>query len=266
MGILNITPDSFSDGGEFYNSTQKAVKRAGQMLATGADIIDIGGESTRPGAETVDVKEEVKRVIPVIKAIKKKFPKAVLSIDTWKHEVAREAIKAGCTIINSLGGFTFDGKLVNIVVQSDCQIIIYHIKGTPETMQKGHISYTNVVKEITHFFAEQIKIGKKNGIKKEKFILDPGIGFGKTVKQNGEIIKKLKVFEKFKLPIAIGISRKSYLGKMLKEEIGIETTPTERLEAGLAATAVAVMNGATIIRTHDVLETKKFLTVFEKSL
>ncbi len=242
MGILNITPDSFSDGGEFYNSTQKAVKRAGDILEEGAHIIDIGGESTRPGSEIVEAKEELKRVIPVIKAIKKKFPHAVLSIDTWKHEVAQEAIKAGCTIINSLGG------------------------GTPKTMQKGHISYTNVLEEITTFFEEQIKIGKKNGVKKEKFILDPGIGFGKTVEQNITIIKKLKKFQSFKLPIAIGVSRKSYLGKIIKETTGIETSPTTRIEAGLAAAAVAVLNGASIIRTHDVMQTKKFLTAFEKSL
>jgi len=266
MGILNITPDSFSDGGEFYNSTQKAVKRAEEMLTQGADIIDIGGESTRPGAETVDAQEESKRVIPVIKAIKKHFPKAILSIDTWKHEVADEALQAGCTIVNSLGGFTFDGNLVNSIVQSDCKIIIYHIKGTPETMQKGHINYTNVTKEITHFFEEQITIGKKEGIKKDQFILDPGIGFGKTVEQNIDIIKHLAYFKKLELPIAIGVSRKSYLGKIIKENVGIETNPTERVEAGLAATAIAVINDASIVRTHDVLQTKKFLAVFEKSL
>lgn len=265
MGILNVTPDSFSDGGLYLNP-QDAVKRAGRMLEEGADIIDIGGESTRPGSETVDAKEEIKRIIPVIKAIKKQFPKATLSIDTYKHEVAEEAITNGCTIINSLGGFSRDEILVNVVSKLDCKIVIYHIKGDPSTMQKGQIMYTDVVKEISTFFKEQIKIGKKYGIKKDRFILDPGIGFGKTLDQNIEIIKKLKAFHTFQLPILIGVSRKSHLGMILKDELGIETSPLERVEAGLAETAIAIQKGATIVRTHDVLQTKKFLTVLEKFL
>lgn len=263
MGILNTTPDSFSDGGLYLNP-EAAVKRAEQMLEEGADIIDIGGESTRPGSEKISAEEEIKRIIPVIKTIKKQFPTVTLSVDTWKHEVAEEAVKNGCTIINSLGGFSQDRNLVNIVVKSDCKIVIYHIKGTPGTMQKGHIMYTDVVKEIAEFFNEQITFGKSRGIRKEQFILDPGIGFGKTLEHNLEIIRNLDTFKKFDLPIAIGVSRKSHLGMILKNELGQETAPTERIEAGLAETAIAVQKGATIIRTHDVLETKKFLTVFEK--
>lgn len=265
MGILNITPDSFSDGGFYFNS-EDAVKRAEQMLAEGADVIDIGGESTRPGSERISAQEEIKRVIPVIKAIKKKFPNATLSIDTYKYEVAEEAEKNGCTIINSLGGFSRDGNLVNIVAKSNCKIVIYHIKGEPATMQKGQIMYADVVKEISTFFKDQIKIGKKHGIKKDRFILDPGIGFGKTLSQNIEIIKNLKAFNTFQLPILIGVSRKSHLGMILKDELGIESAPLERLEGALAETAIAVQKGATIVRTHDILQTKKFLTVFEKFL
>lgn len=263
MGILNITPDSFSDGGLYLNS-ESAVNRVKQMLTEGADIIDIGGESTRPGSKTISPEEELHRVIPVIKTIKKQFPQITLSIDTWKHEVAEEAVKNGCTIINSLGGFSRDGNLVNIVVKSGCKIVIYHIKGTPETMQKGQITYSDVVDEISTFFDEQIEFGIKNGLKKEKFILDPGIGFGKTLEHNLEIIRNLDIFKKFGLPIAVGVSRKSHLGMILKNELGLEASPIERVEAALAETAIAVQKGATIIRTHDVLETKKFLTVLEK--
>lgn len=263
MGILNTTPDSFSDGGLYLNP-KAAVKRAEQMLTEGADIIDIGGESTRPGAEKISADEEINRVIPIIKAINKQFPKAILSIDTWKHEVAKEAIKNGCTIINSLGGFSKDGNLVNIVVQSGCKIVIYHIKGVPSTMQKGQIMYTDVVGEISNFFKEQITFGQTHGVKKDQFILDPGIGFGKTLEHNLEIIKRLDEFQKFNLPIAVGISRKSHLGMILKEDLEIETSPIERLEAALAETAIAVQKGVTLVRTHDVLQTKKFLTVLEK--
>jgi dihydropteroate synthase len=265
MGILNTTPDSFSDGG-LYLKPEDAVKRADQMLAEGAEIIDIGGESTRPGSEKISAAEEIARVTPVIKAIKKQFPKAVLSIDTWKHEVAEEAVKNGCTIINSLGGFSKDGNLVNIVVKSDCQIVIYHIKGDPSTMQKGQIMYTDVVREITDFFTEQLTFGKTHGVKKDQFILDPGIGFGKTLEHNLEIIKRLSEFKKFSLPIAIGLSRKSHLGMILEKDLGLKTSPLERVEAGLAETSIAVQNGATIIRIHDILQTKKFLTVLEKFL
>jgi dihydropteroate synthase len=263
MGILNTTPDSFSDGG-LYLDPDAAITRAGQMIQEGADIIDIGGESTRPGSEKISASEEIKRVIPVIKAVKKSFPETVVSIDTYKYDVAKEAVKNGCTIINSLGGFSLDRNLVNIVVKSDCQLIIYHIKGSPSTMQKGHIMYTDVVGEISGFFDEQITFGNNHGVKKEQFILDPGIGFGKSLEHNLEIIKRLDEFKIFGLPVAIGVSRKSHLGIILKNELGIGTSPLERVEAGLAETAIAVQKGATIIRTHDVSETKKFLAVLTK--
>jgi dihydropteroate synthase len=264
MGILNVTPNSFSDGG-LYTNVHAALKRTEVMLHEGADIIDIGGESTRPGSETVTETEELKRVLPVIKAIRKAFPKCILSIDTNKAIVAKAAIDEGCTIVNSLGGFSFDKKMAHIVANSGSQCIIYHIKGIPKTMQKGAIAYTNIIQEITQFFREQIGIGTDAGMKHEQFIIDPGIGFGKTVEQNLAIIRHLHAFASLDCPIAIGVSRKSHLGAVLKEQLKLDTLPTvdERLEASLAETAVAIISGATIVRTHDVLQTKKFISVLE---
>jgi dihydropteroate synthase len=266
MGILNITPDSFSDGGEYYDNIKMAVAHAKQLVKDGADIIDIGGESTRPGSEHINTNEELRRVLPVISAIKKELPHVKLSIDTWKHEVADEAMQAGCHMINSLGGFSFDKQLATVVAKYDCPIIMYHIKGNPKSMQHGAIEYTDIIKDITNFFEEQIAIGKEYGVQKEQFILDPGIGFGKTIDQNIEILKTLKVFTKLNLPVALGVSRKSHLGAIIQTELGLKDIPssTERLEGSLAETAIAVQNGASIIRTHDVIETKKFLAVLER--
>ncbi|HWY79604.1 MAG TPA: dihydropteroate synthase [Candidatus Sulfotelmatobacter sp.] len=264
MGILNVTPDSFSDGGNYLNP-EKAVKHAKQMFSEGADIIDIGGESTRPGSAYVSEKEELRRIIPIITLVKKHLGKKIkLSVDTWKAAVANEALTAGADIINSLGGFSFDAKLAQVVASYHCPIVIYHIKGKPRTMQKGKIMYSNVSEEIRNFFEEQIAFGEKNAVKREQFILDPGIGFGKTVKQNIEILKNIDTFKKCNLPILIGVSRKSHLGMILKESLNLETKPTERIEASLAETAFAVYNGATIVRTHDVLPTKKLLAVVER--
>jgi dihydropteroate synthase len=265
MGILNVTPDSFSDGGDYYNNPTKAVARVKEMLDEGADYIDIGGESTRPGSENISADEEIKRIVPVITEIRKELGKEVrISIDTWKSEVAEKALAAGATAVNSLGGFLFDAKLAQVVAKHHCMIIIYHIKGKPKTMQKGEIKYTEVIEEITEFFLQQIAFGEKHGIKREQFILDPGIGFGKTVDQNLEIIKNINKFKQLGLPILIGVSRKSHLGMILKEDLKLETQPIERVEASLAETAIAVQNGADIIRTHDIMQTKKFLTVLER--
>jgi len=266
MGILNVTPDSFSDGGN-YTTPTKAVQRARQMLEEGADYIDIGGESTRPGSENVTEDEELKRVIPVINAIRNQLGREVrLSIDTWKAKVADEALRAGANTINALGGFSFDEELAVVAANHRCMIIVYHIKGKPKTMQQGEITYYDICREIENFFEQQISFGEKHGINRDQFILDPGIGFGKTVEQNIEIIKNFATFKKFNLPLLIGVSRKSHLGMILKDELAIETTPTERIEASLAESAIAVQNGATIVRTHDIIQTKKFLAVLEKLL
>lgn len=266
MGVLNVTPDSFSDGGLFFNVRQ-ALKQAGLIIKAGADIIDIGGESTRPGSLPVSEKEELRRVLPVIKGVRKKFgKKIIISIDTNKAEVAEIAIKAGANMINAIGGFNFDNDLARVVARYNVPVAVYHIKGEPRTMQFGKIKYKNVISEINQFFAKQIKLGGKFGVKKHQFILDPGIGFGKSVEHNLTIIKKFKNFTKFNLPLLVGVSRKSHLGKILQNKLNLADVPssTERLEAGLAETAIAVLNGANIVRTHDVLETKKFLAVLDE--
>lgn len=256
MGVLNVTPDSFSDGG-LYLSPQKAVKRVRKMIKEGADIIDIGGESTRLGAKLVTLEKELNRVIPVIKKIKEKFgDKILVSVDTYKSEVARQALSLGVNIVNAFGGFSLDPKLTQIVAKFNCPVIIYH---------KGEIK-NNAVAEIKTFFQNQIKFGVSKGIKKDKFWIDPGIGFDKTVGQNLEIIKRLKEFTSLGLPIVVGISRKTHLGKILQEELKLSTlpSPTERLEASLAETAVGVLGGANMVRTHDILQTKKFLVVLDR--
>lgn len=268
MGILNVTPDSFSDSGEYFR-LDKSLSRAEEMIADGADIIDIGGESTRPASENISEEEEIKRVIPVIQKIRDSLGEEVfLSIDTYKAEVAEAALAAGADMVNSLGGFLFDKNLVKIVAKTHCPFLFYHIKGNPKTMQQGEIVYKDVIDEIKKFFEEQIKFGLKNGIMRKQFILDPGIGFGKTTEQNLEILKRLDEFASLNLPIAIGVSRKSHIGKLLQDTFGLKepVPPKYRLEGSLAETAIAVLQGAKIVRTHDVMETKKFLTVLEKLL
>lgn len=265
MGVLNVTPDSFSDGG-LYSDKQQAINRAAEMIQEGAGIIDIGGESTRPGSASVSEKEELQRVLPVIKGIREKLPDVFLSIDTYRSGVAKEALEVGADMVNSLGGFLFDPKLAEIVSDYAVPIVIYHIKGQPKTMQKGKILYKDVIGDIKKFFEEQIAYGILHGVKREQFLIDPGIGFGKTVVQNVEIIKRLSEFQPLGLPIVIGVSRKSHLGFILKDELKLSDSPPplERVEASLAETAVVVFNGARIVRTHDVLQTRKFLAVLDK--
>ena len=266
MGILNVTPDSFSDGGVYFDDVAKAVARVEQMIEEGADIIDIGGESTRPGSTPISQEEELKRIIPIIDAVSNKLGnKVMLSVDTYKSSVAKEALQAGVKMINSLSGFTFDNTLADVVAEFDCPIAIYHIKGEPQTMQKGSIVYKDIIDEIVVFFQKEIYFGLSRGMKREQFILDPGIGFGKTLEHNLEIIKRLHEFKKLDLPLLIGASRKSHLGKLLQQRLGLPQMPgaSERLEASLAETAVAVLKGASIVRTHDVLPTVKFLTVLD---
>lgn len=263
MGILNVTPDSFSDGGKFL-SVASAVAHAQKMIEEGADIIDIGGESTRPGAERVSADEELKRVIPVITAIRKKFAKIILSIDTYKSVVAKESVLAGVDIINDVSGLQLDADMPKIVAETKIPIIINHMRGVPKTMQEGQIVYDDIIQDTAEFFTKQITLLKTFGVAKEKIILDPGFGFGKTMEHNLEMLKRFSEFKKFDLPLMIGVSRKSTIEKILKESFHKDFTPTQRLEGSLAATAVAVLNGANIVRTHDVIETKKFLAVLDK--
>ncbi|MDI6704098.1 MAG: dihydropteroate synthase [bacterium] len=245
MGILNVTPDSFADGG-LYNDVEHAVLHAKQMVEDGADIIDVGGESTRPGAEKVTVKEELKRVRPVIERLVNEIS-VPISIDTYKSQVAKVCLDLGCHLVNDISGLRFSPEMKEIVAEYDVPVIIMHIKGTPRDMQKAP-RYKCVISEITSYFKDRIAEALDSGIKRDKIIIDPGIGFGKTTSHNLEIIKRLREFKSLGYPILIGTSRKSLIGNVL--DLPIE----ERLEGTAATVALSIMNGANIIRVHDVRE------------
>lgn len=254
MGILNITPDSFSDGGK-YLETNTAVNYALEMISNGADIIDIGGESTRPGSEPVSEEVEIKRVIPVIRDIIKKNPEALISIDTTKSNVAFEACKAGAKIINDISGLTFDPAVANAAAEYSASLIVMHIKGTPKTMQVNPV-YDNLIFELYEFLYKQTEKAKSAGVK--DIIIDPGIGFGKTAENNFEILKRLTEFRSLGYPLLIGLSRKSFLGKTLGLDL------TERDTATAIAETIAIKQGAKIIRTHNVsnaVQIKKLTTL-----
>ncbi|WP_283399772.1 dihydropteroate synthase [Desulfurobacterium pacificum] len=253
MGILNVTPDSFSDGGK-YATVDRAVKRCEEMLEEGAEIIDIGGESTRPGSEPVPLEEEIERVVPVIEEIRKKLgDEFFISVDTYKAKVAEEALNAGADIVNDISGFHFDEKMAEVVAKYDVPAVIMHIKGKPKDMQKNP-HYTDAPTEILQYFQKTIEEAVEKGVKREKLIIDPGIGFGKRLIDNLCILKRLKEFKVLGLPILIGASRKSFIGHVTGEEV-----PEKRVPGSLAAAGIAVLNGAKILRVHDVKETKQFL-------
>lgn len=250
MGILNVTPDSFYDGGKYFD-IEKAVKRGIEIEKEGADIIDIGGISTRPGSIPVDEEEEIKRVIPVIKILSKEL-KIPISCDTFRSKVAEKALENGAEIINDISAFSIDKNLFDVIKYSDCGYVLMHMKGTPETMQINPY-YDDVCNEIYEFFKEKIKILQENGVDLERIVIDPGIGFGKRVCDNIEILKKLDTFKKFNRPILIGTSRKSFIGKLLNLEV------EERLEPTIASCIYSYLKGASIFRVHDVKEVKKAL-------
>ncbi|NPV38971.1 MAG: dihydropteroate synthase [Brevinematales bacterium] len=247
MGILNTTPDSFFDGGK-YLSPDEALKRAELMIQEGADIIDIGGESTRPGSDPVPLEEELKRTIPVIESLRKHFD-IPLSIDTTKAEVAKRAIEAGADIINDISGMTFDEAMPSVLAETQAIGIIGHIKGTPKNMQQNPV-YENVIRELIEYFEDRIKSLTSFKIKRENLIIDPCIGFGKTAEHNLTILKHTSAFCSFGLPVLIGASRKSTLGKILSPDNPFP--PEERLYGTLAAHLFAWMEGASIVRVHDI--------------
>ncbi len=251
MGIVNVTPDSFFDGGRYFN-VEQAVERGIRLAEEGADILDIGGESTRPGSEPVSVDDELKRVLPVIEKLSKKV-NIPISIDTYKAQVAEEAIKAGAKIINDISGLRFDPDMARIAAKYDVPVVIMHIKGKPKDMQKNPY-YVALIPEIIEYLRESIIIAKNSGLDESKIIIDPGIGFGKTPEQNLEIIKNLRDFTLLGKPILIGPSRKSFIGKVLDEP-----SPENRLEGTASAVAISVFNGANIIRVHDVAYMKKIV-------
>lgn len=245
MGIINVTPDSFSDGGLFY-SAEAAISRGIDMAKAGADIIDVGGESTRPGAASVAPKEQIARVVPVIRGLIKKI-RVPISIDTSNAEVAEAAIDAGAVIVNDITGLRADKDLAGVVARHKTGCVIMHIKGTPRTMQKAP-KYRDLMKEICAWLKEGIGIAKAAGVSINRIIIDPGIGFGKTVRHNLQIFKNLSALNKLDRPILIGPSRKSFIGRILNE-------PTDQRLFGTAASvAVAIANGAHIVRVHDVKE------------
>jgi dihydropteroate synthase len=258
MGILNVTPDSFSDGGLHFN-TSRAVDHALRMTEDGADIIDIGGESTRPGSEPVELEEELRRTIPVIEALAGRI-NLPLSIDTYKSEVAVKALEAGASLVNDISGLRFDPKMPEIVSKFRVPVVIMHVQGTPKNMQSAP-SYEALIPEITDYFREGIRIALDAGIAEDMIILDPGIGFGKTFDQNLEIINRLAEFTLLEKPLLIGPSRKAFLGKILDD-----APAAGRLEGTAAVTAISVMNGANIIRAHDVREMAKVVKVADAVL
>ena len=255
MGIMNTTPDSFSDGGK-YNSGSKAIDRAYDLLDSGADIIDIGGESSRPGAKPVSAAEEIKRISPLLIELAKNTD-STISIDTYKSSTAIYALDNGAHLINDISGMTHDKKMVNIISRYKVPIVIMHMKGTPKTMQQNP-TYDNIINEISDFLVKQANIAISAGVSSEKIIIDPGIGFGKTLNDNYKIIAKLKQISKLGFPVLVGPSRKSFIGETLNESID------GRLEGSIVSAALCYKNGAKIVRVHDVEETKKSLLIVEK--
>ncbi len=250
MGILNLTPDSFSDGGS-YTDVDSAIERAKKMVEEGVDIIDVGAESTRPGADYIEEEEELRRILPVVERLVSEID-IPISIDTYKSRIAEECIKAGAHIINDIKGLKGDPNMAKIIAKYGVSVIIMHIQGTPKNMQKNP-EYDDIIEDIKGSLGESVEIALKAGVSPENIILDPGIGFGKTFRDNLEIIKKLCEFKKLEYPILIGASRKGFIGEILG------TPPLDRLEGNLAVAVISAYNGASIIRVHEVKETVRAL-------
>lgn len=246
MGILNTTPDSFSDGGQF-NTLETAIQQAHRMVRDGADILDIGGQSTRPGAETISLTEELARTIPVIEALRRE-QNIPISIDTTRAEVARKAVEVGADWVNDISGGTCDPLMLPTVAQLGVPIILMHLRGTPQTMQQL-TDYEDLIPDIQQFFDHQIEQALHFGIPKTHLILDPGIGFAKTISQNLDLIRQLSQFRSFDLPLLVGPSRKSFIGHILQQ-----ADPQQRVWGTGATCCAAIANGADILRVHDVNE------------
>lgn len=255
MGILNVTPDSFSDGGLFFDP-RAAILWGLKLLDEGADILDIGGESTRPGSEPVGITEELKRVIPVIEGIKKERPDAVISIDTMKYEVAKEAVDLGASIINDVSGLQNDVRIALLAAEKNCTLVIMHMQGTPKTMQINP-KYQNVVQEVFDFLHSKIEVAKELGVK--SIIADVGIGFGKTVEHNWELLRNLPKFYELGVPLLLGISRKSFIGKTLNIE-----NPLERDIPTLLLHTLLLNYKVDYIRVHNVKPYQMLKTLYQK--
>ena len=244
MGILNVTEDSFYDGGQ-YRTDEAIVKRAGEMLSAGADIIDIGAMSTRPGAADISEQEEINRIECAVRLVKGRFPEAVVSVDTWRASVARAAVQNGADMINDVSGGTFDPEMIPIIGQLQVPYVLMHTPAKPDMMQQ-HTDYQDIIAEMLQFFGQQIE--KLHEAHVHDIILDPGFGFGKTLEQNYFVLQNMDAFKVFNLPILVGVSRKSMIYKLL------ETTPDNALNGTTAVNTIALMKGAHILRVHDVKE------------
>lgn len=255
MGIINVTPDSFSDGGEAL-SVKLALEKAKELLEAGADILDVGGESTRPYSQPVTEEEEIKRVIPVIKAIKESFPEALISVDTYKAKVAELALKSGANMINDISGAQFDSRIVDVVRDFNCPYVLMHIKGTPQTMQINPY-YQNVIEEIKSYFERKIEDLTSRGVPLENIILDPGIGFGKNFQHNITIFRNLERFKDLKRPILIGPSRKAFIGEI------VDKPPKERDAGTIGVALYACLKGVNFLRVHNVSLIKDALKTFK---
>lgn len=248
MGVLNLTPDSFYDGGK-YSSLDKALKHIEQMIDEGADIIDVGGESTRPGSLSITFEEECQRVIPIIKEINKSFD-TIISIDTTKSGVAYEALKEGASIVNDISGLKFDEKIADVAKEFDAALVLSHTSSRPEDMQ-DHTNYCSLIDEILNDLKTSIEIAEKKGIDNQSILIDPGFGFGKTAEQNLIILKNLSRLLELGKPILIGTSNKSFIGQTLGAEID------QRIQGTAATVAIGILNGASIVRVHDISYMKK---------
>ena len=255
MGILNITPDSFSDGGDFFEKNI-AIDRALEMVEQGAEIIDIGGESTRPFSDPVSLKEEISRVIPVIEGICKESD-VCISIDTTKSKVASEALEAGASLINDISAMEIDSLMVDVALKFNCPIVLMHMKGIPKNMQDNP-QYESLISDIKEYLLARIDFAVSKGIDRNKIIIDPGIGFGKTVENNFEIINNLDQFVKMNFPVLLGASRKSFIGASLN------LPEKDRLEGSIAANIIGLQKGAKIFRVHDVVETNRAMVIANK--
>lgn len=247
MGILNVTPDSFSDGGAFLD-TDRTVAQAQAMARAGADIIDAGGESTRPGAAAVSAEEEIRRVVPVIEQLTTHHSPLTISVDTTKAAVAARALAAGARIVNDISALRFDPRMVDVVRDAGAGLVLMHMQGTPATMQSDP-QYADVLGEVREFLAERIAFAEARGLKKSQIAVDPGIGFGKTVAHNLTLLARLEELRSLGCPVLVGASRKSFIGRTVNREVD------NRLAGSLAAAGWAVGHGATILRVHDVAET-----------
>jgi dihydropteroate synthase len=256
MGVLNVTPDSFSDGGHFA-AFSDAVEHALRMERESADIIDIGGESTRPGAEPVSAEEEMERAIPVIQKLREQTD-IPISIDTYKAMTAEAALEAGADMVNDISALRFDPDMAELIATKKVPLTLMHMLGTPRNMQKNP-RYDNCVEEVARFFKERIDFCIKSGIDKSKLILDPGIGFGKRLCDNLEVLSGLRTFKQFALPLLVGVSRKSFIGMLHP----VDSEAHRRLGGSLAAVVAAVINGTDIVRVHDVAETVEALKVIQ---